>query len=48
MAMVSSNEKVTVQADDHEIANTKCKKLLDVHLDSGLPWQWCYISIFQA
>ena len=46
--MVSSNEKVTVQADGHEIANTKCKKLLDVHLDSGLPWQWCYISIFQA
>ena len=32
--LVSSNEKVTIKIGDHEIANTKCEKLLGVHLDS--------------
>ena len=38
--LVSSNEKVTIKIDSHEIANTKCEKLLGVHLDSGLSFDY--------
>ena len=41
--LVSSNEKVTIKIGSHEIANTKREKLLGVHLDSGL-WFDYYIS----
>ena len=34
--LVSSNEKVTVKKASHEIAITKCEKLLGGHLDDGL------------
>ena len=34
--LVTSNEKVTIKTDSHEIANTKCENLLGLHLDSGL------------
>ena len=34
--LVSFNEKVTIKIGSHEIANTKHEKLLGVHLDSGL------------
>ena len=38
--MVSSNEKVTIKIGSHEIANTKREKLLGVHLDSGLSFDY--------
>ena len=38
--LVSSNEKVTIKIGSHEIANTKCEKLLGVHLDSGLSFDY--------
>ena len=38
--LVSSNEKVTMKIGSHEIANTKREKLLDVHLDSGLSFDY--------
>ena len=38
--MVSSNEKVTIKIGSHEIANTKREKLLDVHLESGLSFDY--------
>ena len=34
--LVSSNEKAKIKIGSHEIANTKCEKLLGVFLDSGL------------
>ena len=37
---VSSNEKVTIKIGSHETANTKCEKLLGVHLDSGLSFDY--------
>ena len=37
---VSSNEKVTIKIGSHEIANTKREKLLGVHLDSGLSFDY--------
>ena len=43
LLLVSSNEKVTIKISSHEIANTKCEKLLGVHLDSGLSFDY-YIS----
>ena len=42
---VSSNEKVTIKiGSSHEIANTKLEKLLCVHLDSGLSFDYHIIS----
>ena len=38
--LVSSNEKVTIK----KIANTKREKLLGVHLDSGLSFDYYHIS----
>ena len=38
--MVSSNEKVTIKIGSHEIANTKRKNLLGVHLDRGLSFDY--------
>ena len=38
--MVSSNKKVTIKIGSHEIANTKLEKLLGVHLDSGLSFDY--------
>ena len=38
--LVSSNEKVTIKIGSHEIANTNCEKLLDVHLDSCLSFDY--------
>ena len=38
--LVSSNEKVIIKIGSHEIANTKREKLLGVHLDSGLSFDY--------
>ena len=38
--LVCSNEKVTIKIGSHEIANTKREKLLGVHLDSGLSFDY--------
>ena len=38
--LVSSNEKVTIKIGSYEIANTKREKLLGVHLDSGLSFDY--------
>ena len=38
--LVSSNEKVTIEIGSHEIANAKFEKLLGVHLDSGLSFDY--------
>ena len=38
--LVSSNEKVTIKIGSHEIANTKREKLLGVHLDNGLSFDY--------
>ena len=38
--LVRSNEKVTIKIASHEIANTKREKLLDVHLGSGLSFDY--------
>ena len=38
--LVSSNEKVTARIGSHEIAHTKREKLLDIHLDSGLSFDY--------
>ena len=38
--LVSSNEKITIKIGSHEIANTKHEKLLGVHLDSGLSFDY--------
>ena len=38
--LVSSNEKVTITIGNHEIANTKREKLLGVHLDNGLSFDY--------
>ena len=38
--LVSSNEKVTIKIGSYEIANTKRDKLLGVHLDSGLSFDY--------
>ena len=38
--LVSSNEKVTIKIGSHEIANTKREKLLGVHLDRGLSFDY--------
>ena len=38
--LVSSNGKVTIKIGSHEIANTKREKLLGVHLDSGLSFDY--------
>ena len=38
--LVSSNEKVKIKIGNHEIANTKREQLLDVHLDSGLSFDY--------
>ena len=38
--LVSSNAKVTIKIGSHEIANTKREKLLGVHLDSGLSFDF--------
>ena len=38
--LVSSNKKVTTKIDSQEIANAKCEKLLGVHLDSGLSFDY--------
>ena len=44
--LVSSNEKVTVKKASHEIAITKCEKLLGGHLDDGLSFDY-HISDLQ-
>ena len=38
--LVSSNEKVSIKIGSHGIANTKREKLLGVHLDSGLSFDY--------
>ena len=38
--LVSYNEKVIIKIGSHEIANTKCKKLLCIHLDSGFSFDY--------
>ena len=38
--LVSSNEKVTIKIGNHEIANTKREKVLGVHLDNGLSFDY--------
>ena len=38
--MVTSHEKETIKIGSHEIANTKREKLLGVHLDSGLSFDY--------
>ena len=38
--LVSSNEKVSIKIGSHEIANTQHEKLLGVHLDSGLSFDY--------
>ena len=38
--LVSSNEKVTIKIGSHEIANSKREKLLGVHFDSGLSFDY--------
>ena len=38
--LASSNEKVTINIGSHEIANTKREKLLVVHIDSGLSFDY--------
>ena len=38
--LVSPNEKVTIKIASHKIANTKREKLLGVHLDSGLSFDY--------
>ena len=38
--MVGSNEKITIKVGSHEIANTKREKLLGVHLDIGLSFDY--------
>ena len=45
--MVSSNEKVTVKIGSHEIANTKREKLLGVHLDNGLSFDYHISDIYK-
>ena len=37
---VSSNEEVSVEMGSYEIANSKFEKLLGVHLDSGLSFDY--------
>ena len=43
--LVSSNEKVTIKIGSHEIGNTKREKLLGVHLDTGLSFDYHVIKI---
>ena len=43
--LVSSNEKVTIKIGSHEIGHTKREKLLGVHLDSGLSFDYHVIKI---
>ena len=38
--LVSSNEKGIIKIGSHEIANSKREKLLGVHLDSGLSFDY--------
>ena len=38
--LVSSNAKVTIKIGSHEITNTKCEKLIGVHLDSRLSFDY--------
>ena len=38
--LVSSNKKVTIKIGSQEIANAKREKLLGIHLDSGLPFDY--------
>ena len=40
--MVSSNEKATIIIGRHEIANTTHEKLLGVHIDIGLSFDYIY------
>ena len=43
--LVSSNKKGTIKIGSHEIANTKREKLLGVHLDSGLSFDYHILEI---
>ena len=38
--LVSSNEKARIKIGSHEIANIKREKLLGVHLDGGLSFDY--------
>ena len=38
--LVSSKEKVAIKIGSHEIANSKREKLLGVHFDSGLSFDY--------
>ena len=38
--LVHSNEKVKIKVGNHEIANIKWEKLLGLHLDSGLSFDY--------
>ena len=45
--LVSYNEKVTIKIGSHEIANTKCKMLLCINLDSGFSFDYHISEIYQ-
>ena len=45
--LVSSNENVTIKIVSHETANTKPEKLLGVHLDSGLSFDYHISEIYK-
>ena len=42
--LVSSNEKITIKIGSHEIADTKREKLLGVHLDRGLSFDYYIVE----
>ena len=43
--LVSSNEKVLIKIGSHEIASTKSKRLLGVHLDNELSFDYHILDI---
>ena len=43
--LVSSNEKVSIKIGSHEIASTKSKRLLSVHLDNELSFDYHILDI---
>ena len=45
--LVSSNKKLTIKIGSHEITNTKRGKLLDVHHESGLSFDYHISEIFK-
>ena len=45
---VTYNKKVTIKIGSHEIANTKREKLLGVHLDNGLSFDYRISDLQQS